>query len=453
MVPESTLTFTQFGVTLNVAGMAIALLVSVAIAFLYPRPFFRAWTWHYVFSMLAVGGETATLPVRHHSLWALVQVAIYMLATHFLFHTIFELVGARAPRAYAPVMAATGLASCGLMLFQAPYELVALPPLLLTIFAHGWLGVAMVRTGRNAARGLGLLLLSTCVVCLTYPLVVNTPHFWMGFATMGVLHALIGTGMAIFVLEESAEQLRRQHQELQEVDRLKTNFLATMSHELRTPLTVILGNGQLLQEGAAGPLDEVQSSLVDNMCDHTERMSRLIEDLLDFSRMEVGSMRFHLVDEDLNGLVGDVAGSMRPSLERAGLTLTVATPSEPTIAAVDPVKLAQVLTNLLANAAKFTPAGDVVVQLSRDGERARVVVRDTGIGIAPEEQARVFDKFYQVEGGPTRQAGGTGLGLAICKAIVEEGHQGRIWVESTPGQGSAFVFELPLSPGQAATAA
>jgi signal transduction histidine kinase len=144
---------------------------------------------------------------------------------------------------------------------------------------------------------------------------------------------------------------------------------------------------------------------------------------------------------------------MRPSLERAGLTLTVATPSEPTIAAVDPVKLAQVLTNLLANAAKFTPAGDVVVQLSRDGERARVVVRDTGIGIAPEEQARVFDKFYQVEGGPTRQAGGTGLGLAICKAIVEEGHQGRIWVESTPGQGSAFVFELPLSPGQAATAA
>jgi signal transduction histidine kinase len=443
MATVATMTFTQAGVLMNVLGLTIAMAFAVAINALEPRPFFRAWTWHYVFTIVTIASEYARLPLEPDWAFAWPQAVAFWLSTHFVCRTAFLLGEIPTPRGYRPAIG-VGVAVSALMLLSGvSFATIVMVPILATLGAHAYLGLTMWRKGLGSARVTAGFFWLSCVWALLYPAFMNTPLEWLGYGGMGLIHVSIGVGMAVYVLDESQRRVRRQHEELQALDRLKTNFLATVSHELRTPLTVIAGSGQLLQDGE--PLTPTQSALVDDVCAHAERLSGLINDLLDFSTMEVGRMRYHPAPTELDLLVSATAEAMRPSLERAGLTLTIEVPRQTMVATVDGSKLAQVLTNLLTNAAKFTPAGGAVtVRLRGDGHQARLEVQDTGIGLAPHEARRVFDTFYQVDGGPTRRAGGAGLGLAICKQIVEDGHGGRIWVESRPGAGSTFIVTLAV---------
>ena len=247
-----------------------------------------------------------------------------------------------------------------------------------------------------------------------------------------------------------AEELRRKNFELeqqnlsiQEANRLKTEFLSMVTHELRTPLTSIRGYVHLLLEGEAGALSEEQRELLGIVRNNAERLLVLIDELLDLSRIEAGRIELDRETLDLTPLIRGVAGSLRPLVDAKGQQLTVDVAEPLPAVRADADRVTQILTNLVSNAHKYTPAGGRISVAARgeDG-RVRVDVRDTGIGLSPDEQAQLFTKFFRARNAATRQVGGTGLGLAITRSLVET-HGGEIAVESAPGEGSTFSFTLP----------
>ncbi len=240
-----------------------------------------------------------------------------------------------------------------------------------------------------------------------------------------------------------------------ELERMKSNFLSVVSHELRTPLHSIKGFVEIILMGKTGPVTEIQEDFLKTVRTQTTSLQRMIDDLLEFSRMEAGRVKLHLAETSLPAVIHGVVARLTPLAEEGGLRLDVSLPDDLPEIDADRTRIEQVLTNLVENAIKFTPAGGAIaVSGQRLGDRVRLTVADTGIGIAPDEQEKVFDRFYQVDGSERRAYRGTGLGLSICKHIVER-HDGRIWVESDgePGHGSRFHVELPivLRPDEALT--
>jgi PAS domain S-box-containing protein len=230
-----------------------------------------------------------------------------------------------------------------------------------------------------------------------------------------------------------------------ELERMKTNFLSVVSHELKTPLHSIKGFVEIILMGKTGPVNDLQRDFLGTVKEQTNQLQRLISDLLEFSRMEAGQIKLRMEQVDLGDLVADVATKLGPQAANGGVNIiNQVAPSFATIEA-DPMRVEQVVTNLVDNAIKFTPPGGAI-RVHGDEEADAIVLRisDSGIGIPPEEQQRIFDRFYQVDGGSNRLYKGTGLGLSICKHIVEH-HGGRIWVESpgVNGQGATFCFRLP----------
>jgi signal transduction histidine kinase len=229
-----------------------------------------------------------------------------------------------------------------------------------------------------------------------------------------------------------------------ELERMKSNFLSVISHELKTPLHSIKGFVDIILMGKTGPINEVQRDFLSTVKDQTAQLQRLINDLLEFSRLESGQIKLQPEMMAVSSLVDEVMEKLRPLAEQGGLTLVNELPADFPAIEADPVRMEQVFSTLIDNAIKFTPAGGTITvagEVIADG--VRLYFKDTGIGIPLEERERIFDRFYQIEGGPTRPYRGTGLGLTICKHIVER-HHGRIWVEGEPGQGAIFVVELPL---------
>jgi signal transduction histidine kinase len=250
------------------------------------------------------------------------------------------------------------------------------------------------------------------------------------------------------VAERTAE-LEAANDRLRELDRLKGNFVNSVSHELRTPLTTIMGYAEFLEDGVAGPLTEEQRGFVQQIEASTGRLQRLVDDLLDFARIDAGTFTLRREPRDLCALLEAVAASLRPMVDESRLQLSLSCASEPCIASVDAQRLEQVLTNLVTNATKFTPAGGTIsATVRREGEWVRVEVRDTGVGIAPEDLPRLFQRFSQLD----HLKGGTGLGLSISRALVEA-HGGRMGVTSAPGEGSCFWFTLPAQPAAVGTPA
>lgn len=240
-----------------------------------------------------------------------------------------------------------------------------------------------------------------------------------------------------------------------ELERMKSNFLSVVSHELRTPLHSIKGFVEIILMGKTGPVTELQEDFLKTVRTQTTSLQRMIDDLLEFSRMEAGRVRLHLTEVSVPLLIESVAARLAPLAEEGGLQLYLDLPRDLPEIDADRSRLEQVLTNLVENAIKFTPSGGrITVSGASLGDRVRLTVADTGIGIPPDEQERVFDRFYQVDGSERRAYRGTGLGLSICKHIVER-HNGRIWAESDglPGHGSRFQVELPvvLRPAEAPT--
>ena len=281
--------------------------------------------------------------------------------------------------------------------------------------------------------------------------------------------ALLTSSMHLASVRESFRELSEKNTKLQgaydrlkELDRLKSNFLATVSHELRTPLTSIIGYSEMLNEGIAGDLTNEQKEFVSTIHEKGQQLLELIKGLLDLSKLESGTMSLRKAEIDVSPVIRDVAQTLPPRARKKQVTIDVhVEPGLPTIWA-DAERLRQVFLNLTENAIKFTPdEGKVtlavapsVLERAPDGEtsglvllsarRAAIEVRvaDTGIGIPEAERARVFDAFYQVDSSSTRVHGGTGLGLSIVRRLVDA-HDGTVHIEGNQPQGAVFVVRLP----------
>jgi signal transduction histidine kinase len=271
---------------------------------------------------------------------------------------------------------------------------------------------------------------------LTYVPVPGEDH-----RPMGVL--IVATEVTDRVLSErvQAEQIAR----LQELDRMKDQFLGIVSHELRTPLNAVAGFGSLLADGVPGSLNTEQQRYVERMLDATDALLILIDDLLDMSRIQAGKFSVSFARIDLMAIVSRVIDQLRPTLDARGHVLEVSVTSRLPQARGDERRLGQVIANLLSNAVKFTPAGGrIALDVRVAGDTLRVEITDTGPGIPPEAQQRLFQPFSQVDTSPTRVYGGTGLGLSIARGLVEA-HGGEIGVASVVSGGSRFWFTVPLA--------
>jgi len=238
------------------------------------------------------------------------------------------------------------------------------------------------------------------------------------------------------------DELARLYDELAAASRHKSEFLATMSHELRTPLNAIIGFSQVLREQMFGELNERQTDYLDDILSSGQHLLTLINDILDLAKVEAGRLELQPSSFSLAGALDSALVMVRERATRQEVRLS--SDIDPSVGEIeaDERKVKQILFNLLSNAVKFTPAGGAIELSARpDGDQVVIAVRDTGVGIPAEEQARIFDEFYQV--GPGRAQEGTGLGLALTRRLVEL-HGGRLDVASEPGVGSTFSVHLPL---------
>lgn len=242
---------------------------------------------------------------------------------------------------------------------------------------------------------------------------------------------------------EMAVSIKKQNKKLEELNKIKTDFVSTVSHELRTPLTAIKGSIGLILGGVTGAIPDETQDLLVTAQKNTDRLVRLINEILDVSKIEAGAMQLHLNKYSVGEILEHATQVYLPMAKEKKIELEYQAPSENPVVIVDRDRIEQVVTNLISNALKFTEAGGkVCVRCSTEQDQVLIHVQDTGQGIPEEFLSMIFEKFQQAERVSLKAKEGTGLGLAIAKALVEE-HGGRIWVRSQPGAGSEFVFTLP----------
>ena len=238
-----------------------------------------------------------------------------------------------------------------------------------------------------------------------------------------------------------------------QVERLKSEFISTVSHELRTPLTSINASLGLVADGITGDVGPESAELIEIARNNADRLVRLINDILDIEKIEAGRMEYRFRELPLRHLVNQAIEANRAFAAQFGVEFTVTDSAPATLVNVDADRLIQVLTNLLSNAAKFSPHGDAVdVRLSTRECAARIAITDHGAGIPLEFRDRVFQKFAQADSSDSRRKSGTGLGLSICRAIIDQ-MGGRIGFETEVGAGTTFYFELPVCADDTSKAA
>jgi signal transduction histidine kinase len=276
-------------------------------------------------------------------------------------------------------------------------------------------------------------------------------------------------------LGENNTRLQEAFDKLKELDRLKSNFLATVSHELRTPLTSIIGYSEMLEAGIAGELSPEQAGFVETIRTKGELLLQLISSLLDLNKLERGQLIISPEYIDPRAVIAEVRETCLPEAEKRRIKLELAWHDDVPIVQADPVRLRQILINLASNAIKFTPDQGQVrlavrtteLRVANDTDAVdedesmgaalmmlpepavEFTVHDNGIGIAAHEIEKIFDAFYQVDGSSTREYGGAGLGLSIAKSLVDA-HHGQIRVESIPGSGTTFFVVIPETQPDAA---
>ncbi len=253
-------------------------------------------------------------------------------------------------------------------------------------------------------------------------------------------------------LNQMSGELDRLYRQLELASEHKSQFLANMSHELRTPLNAILGYSELIGDGIYGPVPEKIRDVLARVEQNGRHLLGLINAVLDLSKIEAGQLLLTLDDYDMRSLILDAVVSVESLAADKRLALEVDVPAALPRGRGDARRLSQVLLNLVGNALKFTDAGEVRISGSASDGTFRVEVSDTGPGVAPDEQQRIFEEFHQVDNSNTREKSGTGLGLAIARKILRL-HGGQIGVTSMPGKGSTFWFTLPVVVEQQADSA
>jgi signal transduction histidine kinase len=242
-------------------------------------------------------------------------------------------------------------------------------------------------------------------------------------------------------LKESNESLRAANKKLKELDRLKTEFLSIVSHELKTPLTAMRTSSEFLRESDECSIP-VRRQMLDIIIRNIDRQSRMVDDLLDISRIESNRMKFHKESLDIEETVNTSLEMLSAVIKEKSMNILVEIPDDLPQVYTDRDKLVQVFVNLLNNAAKFSKKnGNIRITAQDDSDLVRISVSDDGIGMSPEELEKIFDKFYQIDSTSTRKVGGSGLGLSIVKGIIE-GQGGSIVATSEQGKGSTFIFTL-----------
>jgi signal transduction histidine kinase len=311
------------------------------------------------------------------------------------------------------------------------------------------LHAAMIRAGIRALLGVPLLRESEVIGALIVrrkregPFADDTVELVKSFAAQSAL--AVHNAKLFHELEQKSRQL-------ESASRHKSEFLANMSHELRTPLNAVLGYAELIQDGIYGEVPERMHEVLERIQQNGRHLLGLINAVLDLSKIEAGQLTLSPVDYSLRELaLGVISGTEALAAEKK-LALELDVPADLPPGRGDERRLTQVFLNLVGNAIKFTDAGSVGIRARLEGGCFLVAVSDTGVGIAAEDRERIFEEFQQVDSSSTRRKGGTGLGLAIARRIVEL-HGGRIWVESTLGQGTTFYFTLPLRVGEREKAA
>jgi len=309
---------------------------------------------------------------------------------------------------------------------------------------------------------------------VTGTLVVGS-HDLHGFSSGDIqLLSAIGEGLgptlkaaALYrALEEKNRQLAAQNEalvaqqqaliektrETEEANQLKSEFLARMSHELRTPLNAVIGFSELTLDEVPGPLNEEQRQCLEDILTAGRHLLKLVNEVLDISRIESGKTELRLTYLALNDVVKWLRKTMAPILKPRKQSLEVVMEKGLPSVYADESKLRQVLLNLMSNAAKFSPDGSRIrVEAVRKGDWCQVSVIDSGTGIGEEDQKRIFEPFYRVETPSTKEEQGTGLGLVVVKQIIEK-HGGQVWVESEYGKGTTFRFTLPIDTGASESA-
>jgi signal transduction histidine kinase len=262
-------------------------------------------------------------------------------------------------------------------------------------------------------------------------------------------------------LTEKNRRLADSVEKLKDLDKLKSNFLATVSHELRTPLTSVIGYSEMLIEGLAGDLSSEQRDYVQIIMEKGDQLLQIITEVLDISKIEAGNIQLSCEWVQLPTLLQQIADSMMPHARSKEIALNYEIPPDLPAVWADRAKTRQAILNLVANAIKFTPRDGAVTIV---GERSQIQVEsgspvaaarpavtvrviDNGIGVPEDSRERIFEAFYQVDSSSTREYGGTGLGLSIVKNFIEA-HGGHVWVEPGESAGSVFIVQLPVRPAQ-----
>ena len=324
----------------------------------------------------------------------------------------------------------TGTSGQAVEQFSAPHEVSAdQVEALLGGLPQRALALPIALPGQESAAG---------VLVAGISLHLSLDESYQGF--LGLVAGQIATALST---AKAYEEEKKRAESLAEIDRAKTAFFSNVSHEFRTPLTLMLGPVEDALTDPDNPLPRVQRERLSLVQRSSLRLMKLVNTLLDFSRIEAGRVQASYVPTDLARFTADLASAFRSILENAGLRLTVDCPPLPADVWVDREMWEKVVLNLLSNAFKFTFAGEIAVTLRAEGGRVELSVRDTGTGIPKEALPRIFERFHQVKGARGRSYEGSGIGLALVQELVRL-HGGEVRVESTVGEGTVFTVSLPL---------
>ncbi|HLO77838.1 MAG TPA: ATP-binding protein [Magnetospirillum sp.] len=384
------------------------------------------------------------------------------LATVLAAWTVWQLRRATLPARLVPPMAVHYTVACFLLAFLFAVHPMLVPGQLATAFVILCATVApSFWPGRVRGGVLFNLLLVGLFALATLWRLGNTATAFATlmvvgcFGMLGILlayrqhHVARHDYLSLLTERRLRHQLEEKTREAEAAARAKSEFLAVMSHEIRTPMNGILGMARLMLDE---PMASGQRSRLETLRHSAEALLAILDDILDFSKLEAGRVDFEQIPFAAAPLFEDVARLMRPRAEEKGLALTVdVVATLPPWLLGDPSRLRQILLNLVGNAVKFTDQGRVTLRVAAAGDMLDCSVIDTGIGLDDEAKGRLFQSFSQADASTSRRYGGTGLGLAISKRLVE-GQGGSIGVESTLGQGSRFWFRLPLVEAAPATA-